>query len=140
MSSEENSIQQRLNCTGTIDCKTHSKCEVTQHQNLVINTLCDTYLFSIDRNNLIEDNVTRQLLFIDKLCIMLDIGLAMGTNTQKEVSKETQKKIQNTICHIKLQLKSLYAHIQLPHLSPDHPCGNAMMMEAKSNFNNNKDK
>ena len=88
------------------------------------------------RHNTIKDPATRYALFVDKLCLSIDAGLALLTTKMDELDIEPELKIKVEDSSAKLQeeLNSLMSWITQPVYSPDHPYGGQIMKAASCDF------
>ena len=88
----------------------------------------------LSRQALVKDNVTKHLLFLDKLCLSLDVAMAMLSMQLKDTNPELKDRGVKIADQIKKEIESLIEWIQNPVYGPDHPFGHKLMVEDKKHF------
>jgi len=79
----------------------------------------------------IPDPSTRHCLFVDKLCLLLDMSMALLQVRMKEYTPEIRNKAETTLANLQKQLQELFEWLQNPVYSPDHAFGNMVMKNAE---------
>ncbi len=95
----------------------------------------------MNRYKNIKDPSTKFTLLLDKLCFVIDVGLA-ALNTyamdEKDMTPELQVELDNASKDLQIELGKLADWIQSPVYGPDHPYGNQLMKESGRNFEESK--
>lgn len=81
------------------------------------------------------DPVIRATLLVDKLSLLVDIGVATVINTNTDLPEETVARIRHSTNLLNDELQFLSDWISTPVYSPDHPYGNKSCKPVKNNFN-----
>ena len=83
------------------------------------------------------DPATRHTIFLNNICLGLDIALASFESNSDDISEENLIRTRKNIDNFSEELDKLFQWIQSPQYGPDHPYGNTLMQENKKNFNEN---
>jgi len=91
----------------------------------------------LKRQRKTDDPVVRYSMFLDKLLMIIDMGLGMVTvfTDKEEYPLEFRDRVKNLSGVVQKDLEELMEWIQHPHYSPDHPYGKSLMKNAKHDFN-----
>lgn len=82
----------------------------------------------------IADPGTRHCLFVDKLCMSLDILMGLLQVRLKEYTPDIRNKAETTLSNLQKQLQDLFEWLQNPVYSPDHAFGNMLMKSAEEDM------
>lgn len=91
----------------------------------------------LKRQRKTDDPVVRYSMFLDKLLMVIDMGLGMVTvyTDKEEYPQEFKDRVKNLSDVVQKDLEELMEWIQHPHYSPDHPYGKKLMNDAGKDFN-----
>lgn len=88
----------------------------------------------IARHKRSGDPVLRTTLLVDKLCMIVDLGLAYINTQDDDLPLELIERITATSEMVTQELNFMLDWISHPVYSPDHPYGNNIMKEANKEF------
>ena len=89
-----------------------------------------------------DDPVLRYSLVVDKLLLLIEIGMGVGRvalNEETGESLEVMGKFDKLTSELQKELKGLMHWIKSPIYSPDHPFGNQVMKESERSFQSEKE-
>ena len=91
----------------------------------------------ISRHRRSKDPILRTTLLVDKLCSVVDVGLAYLTLNHPDIPEDLQNKMKESAGSIKEELDFLLDWISSPQYDPDHIYGQAFVTGAIKKFNEN---
>ena len=94
------------------------------------------------RQRNIEDAALRYTIFVDKLCLIFDVGTAFLQEyfNDEKYPEDLKERIDDLSETLKDDLSQLMKWIQSPMYSPDHPHGIKVMQSSEKEFNSLQDK
>ncbi len=83
----------------------------------------------LSRQSSVGDPATRAMMFVDKLLLMLDVGLPFlnALQVRYDIDQETVALIESVTAQMKKEVQALMLWVQHPQYGPSHPHGEAIM-------------
>jgi hypothetical protein len=98
---------------------------------IVLNTITNM----VERTRGIKDPATRNCMFVDKLCLIIDVGMGfLQSQATFQEDRELKMKAYETISVLKSQLEDLFTWLETPSYNPNHPFGNIILKQAEDDF------
>ena len=89
-----------------------------------------------NRQRRVDDPVVRYSLFVEKLLMIVDMGLgaSKGFISDDKYPDDLRNKVDELTASLQSDLEDLLKWIRHPVYSPDHPYGNGFMTASKEDF------
>ncbi len=86
------------------------------------------------RQDLVVDPAARHLMFLEKLCLTLDVGLASMAMLPDTISPDVKERANKMGQKLQQHLEDLVRWVQAPAYGPDHPYGKQQISIIANDF------